>query len=261
MTSQFKYASLLLIGFLFLASPVDLQAMTAKEILDRVAKESLGDTFRIALTAKTFKGKKLVSNNVIWLMGKASPDFATFFLEFDEPEESKGLRFLIEVQPEKDPKAFMFLPATGKTVSLAVDDPSADVGGTGLSAEDIHGFVPKKGEVATVVGDEVVDGRDCYKISIQGPEGKGVRDVWVSKKDFLITKSQQVDGKGKVIRTFTVVKFFKTEKGKEFPRQEVITIPGKDTRIEVTQDHAVFGVALPEEVMDPEQFGTFTWRQ
>ena len=249
-----------LIGLVLLCLPSSLQAMTAQEILEQAAKLNLGDTFRVVLTVKTLKGKKVVSNHVLWLVGKTTPTTNTFFLDFDEPKESKGLRFLFELEPGKDPKAFMYMPAAGKTLPLAMDDSSVDIGATGLTMDDIQGFVPKGGEKETILREEVADGRDCYVIGISLPNEKGERLVWVSKKDFLIVKSQNLDPQGKIKRTFQVVKFFKTEKGGEFPREEEVTIPDKGIRIQLRQENAVFGIELPEEITDPARFGTFAWR-
>lgn len=249
-----------IVGLVLLCIPANLQAMTAHEILERVFKQNFSDSFRVVLTVKTLKGKKVLSDHVLWLMGKTSQDKNSFFLDFDEPKDSKGLRFLFQIEPGKDPKAFMYMPAAGKTLPLAMDDPSVDIGATGLTMEDIQGFVPEGGEKETLLKEEKVDGRDCYVISVSLPEGKGERLVWVSKNDFLIVKSQQLDAQGKVKRAFRVVEFFKTEKGKEFPREEEITIPGKGIRIQLRQDNAVFGIALPDEVMDPAKFGTFAWK-
>ncbi len=250
----------MLLSLIFICLPTDLPAMTAQEILDRVAKENFGDSFRLTLTAKTFKGKKKPTTNVLWIMGKFSPELSSFFVEFEKPEESKGLRFLLTVQPKGQPSAFMYLPATGKTVPLAVEDSGMDIGGSGLSMEDIQVFVPKSGEKTELVGEESVDGQECYKIRISLDDNKGERVLWVTKKEFLVMKNNQMGPQGKITRTFQVLKFFKTEQGKEFPRQEAITIPGKDTRIDVTQEHAVFGIEIPDEVMNPEKFGTFKWK-
>ena len=249
-----------LIGLVLLCIPINSQAMTAHEILEQVFKQNFSDSFRVVLTVKTLKGKKVVSDHVLWLVGKTSQDTSTFFIDFVEPKESKGLRFLFEVQPGKDPKAFMYIPAAGKTLPLDVDDPSVDIGATGLTMEDIQGFVPQGGGKETILKEEKADGRDCYVISIAQPDGKGERLLWVSKNDFLIVKSQQLDAQGKTKRQFRVVEFFKTEKGKEFPREEEITIPDKGIRIQLRQDNAVFGMALPDEVTDPAKFGTFAWK-
>jgi Outer membrane lipoprotein-sorting protein len=248
------------IGLILLCIPAVLQAMTAHEILEQVFKQNFSETFRVVLTVKTMKEKKVLSNHVLWLAGKASKEKSTFFLDFDEPKDSKGLRFLFEMQRGEAAKAFMYLPAAAKTLPLDVDDPSVDIGATGLTMEDIQGFIPESGEKETILKEENVDGRDCYVISVSRSDGKGERLVWVTKKDFLVVKSQQLDAQGKIERTFRVVKFFKTEKGKEFPREEEITIPQKRIRIQLRQDNAVFGIALPDEIMDPTKFGTFKWK-
>src|SRR5271157_480811 len=216
--------------------------MTAHEILEQVFKQNFSDSFRVVLTVKTLKGKKVISDHVLWLEGKTNQDSSTFFLDFVEPKESKRLRFLFELEPGKDPKAFMYIPAAGKTLPLDVDDPSVDIGATGLTMEDIQGFVPKGGEKETILRGEKADGRDCYVISIALPNGKGERLLWVSKNDFLVVKSQHLDPQGKTERMFRVVEFFKTDKGKEFPREEEITIQDKGIRIQLRQDNAVFGM-------------------
>ena len=182
---------LVVIGLVLLCFPLMLHAMTAHEILEQVIKQNFGDTFRVVLTVKTQKGKKVLSDHVLWLIGKTDQNTSTFFLDFEEPKDSKGLRFLFEVEPGKDPKAFMYLPAAGKTLPLAVDDPSVDIGATGLTMEDIQGFVPKGEGKETILREEKLDGRDCYVISISLPDGQGERLVWVSKNDFLIIKSQK----------------------------------------------------------------------
>jgi hypothetical protein len=193
-------------------------------------------------------------------MAKMDGGSGSFFVDFDSPPESKGLRFLLQMSEGGQPHAFMYLPATGKTVPLAIDDPSTDVGGTGLTMDDIQGFVPRAGEAATVVREEPMDGRDCYVIKVDLPDGAGERLLWVTKNDFFVVKSQQVDSQGKVRRTFRVVEFFKTEQGKEFPREEEIFVPDRNIRIQVRQDSAVFGIQIPEEVMDPEKFGIYRWK-
>jgi hypothetical protein len=240
--------------------PTHLWALTAKEILDQSMKKNLGDSFRIALSVKTFKAKKLLSEQVLWLIAQIKQGSADFFVDFDSPPESKGMRFLLRMKDGQETQALMYLPATGRTVPLAVDEPSADLGGTGLTMDDIQGFMPKAGETAEIVKEETTEGRNCYVIRISFPGEKAQRLVWVSKDDLLLLKSEQLDADGKVKRIFRVAEFFKTDHGKEFPREEEILIPDKNVRIRLRQDSAVFGIEVPEDVMDPEKFGTFNWR-
>jgi hypothetical protein len=259
-SARFMGICLILVWLAFLWTPMEAHSMSAQEILDQVVKQNFHDSFRAVLDVKTYRGKRIVSDHSLWIMGKVKKDDGDFFIDFDKPKDSKGLRFLIHVRGGKGAGAWMYLPATGKTVPLALDDPSTDIGGTGLSMEDLRGFIPKGGENATLVKEEKTDGRDCFVIRLNTTGDSGDRLLWVAKDGFLVTRSQQMDAKGKVQRTFRVAEFFKTEKGKEFPREEEITIPGKDTRIRVRQEHAVFGVELPEEIMEPEKFGIYRWR-
>lgn len=254
-----NFAKLLIFLFLF-ALPTDIFAMTAQEILDQVGKQNFNDNFRGYVTVKTFKGKKLISNHSLWLTVRVDKGNFSFFVDFEQPKESKGLRFLFLEEPGKEPTAFMYLPATGKTVPLDVDDPSVDVGGTGLTTEDLQGFMQKTSSEAELLREEKAEGHDCYVIRIPNPETKGERLLWISKNGFLALKNQQLDPQGKVLRTFKVTELFKTEQGKEFPRQEEVAVPAKGTHINVRQENAVFGIEIPEEVMDPDKFGTYQWK-
>ncbi len=240
--------------------PMDVHAMTAQEILQQVTKQNFNDNFRVAVTVKAFKGNKLISNHSLWLIAKVNQGKSGFFVDFDEPKESKGLRFLFLEQAGQERAAYMYLPATGKTMPLAVDDPSVDVGGTGLTTEDLQGFIGKTEAGATVLKEETLGGRECYVIRIPIPETKGERLLWVSRDGFLVMKNQQLDEKGRVLRTFMVTEFFKTEQGKEFPKEEEIMVPAKGIRITVRQENAVFGIEIPDGVTDPEKFGTFQWK-
>ncbi len=255
-----KWPLIVLIFCFLCALPASIHAMTAKEILDQVAKQNFNENFRISLIIKTFKGNKAISNHVLWLTSKVQQGKSSFFVDFEEPKESKGLRFLFLQEPGKESSAFMYLPATGKTIPLAVDDPSVDVGGTGLTTEDLQGFIQQSSSQEELVREEKLQGRDCYVIRIPIPENKGERLLWISKDGFLVLKNQQLDAQGKPVRTFTVTQFFKTEQGKEFPRQEEVVVPSKGIRINVKQEFAVFGIEVPEEMMDPEKFGTYQWK-
>jgi hypothetical protein len=259
-SAQRPWLCLMFAALLLCLMPLDAWSLSAQEILDEVVKHNFQDTFRVILNVKTQKGKKTVSDHTLWLMAKVEKDASHFFIEFDEPKDSKGMRFLVQMKTGKEPEALMYLPATRKTVALAMDDPSADIGGTGLSMEDLQGFVPKGGETSEIIKEEKADGRECYVVRVTLPGAAGNRIMWIAKDGFLVVKTQQVGADGKLKRTFRVVEFFKTEQGREFPREEEITIPDKDIRIRVRQEHSVFGIELPDEIMDPTTFGTYRWR-
>ena len=85
-------------------------AITAQDVFEEAVKRNLGESFRVVLTIHTFKGKKSISKHSLWLMGVTSKESSTFLLDFDEPEESKGLRFLITLTRGKGSTAYMYPP-------------------------------------------------------------------------------------------------------------------------------------------------------
>jgi len=254
------FLCLALAGVILICLPASLWALTAQEIMDEAAKQGLGENFRAVLSIQTEKGHKSVSKQSLWLMGQMENKVVTFFLDFVEPEESKGLRFLLIVPIGKESKSFMYMPATQRTLPLAGDDPTVDLGGTGLTMEDVQVFVPRGGEKMELSGEEKIGERECYVVKVTLPEGQGERTMWVTKKGFLVVKSEMKDSKGKLKRSLKVTEFFKTAKGNEFPRKEEISIPERGVRIILNQEHAVFGITIPDELMDPKTFGTFKWQ-
>jgi hypothetical protein len=260
MRYNLRYFCFLIVGLILLSVPPNLSAMTATEILEKVAKQHFGENFRAALEISTFKGKKKLSAHSLWLVGRKIPDGTGVFVDFEEPRDSKGLRFLFLLRPGEKTEAYLYLPATGKTLPLALAEGSYDIGNTGLTMDDIRAFAPQPGQTEQIIKEEKVEGRDCFVVRITLPKGQGSREMWITKDGFHVIKSRNLGPDGKVLRTFHVIEFFRTERGEEFPRQEEVTVPQKGLRIMITQTHAVFGIEIPEQLMDPKQFGKYRWR-
>ena len=260
MIRTYTHFALIVLSILICGLPTDLCALTAQEILDQSLKQNLADSFRVFLTVKTYKAKKLLSNQDLWLIAQIRKDGANVFVDVDSPPEFKGIRLLLLGQKGKEQQALMYLPGPDKSIPLAVADKFAKIWGSGLTMDDIQAFIGKDGGTAELVREEAVDGRDCYLIRVKFPGESGETLKWISKNNFLIIKSQQMDSSGKVKRSFRVVNFFKTEQGNEFPREEEIRIPENNLRILIRQESAVFGTEIPDEVTNPAKFGTFRWR-
>lgn len=261
MNLSLKRLTPVLLVCLMLLVPVCAGAtMTAIDVLDRALKEKFGDGFRVAVEINTFKGNRPLAHYSLWLMGRADPKGAAFFLDFDEPKDSKGMRFLFFLDPVKKPVGYMYLPSTDKTMPLDMEKSEAEVGATGLTMLDLQGFMPQKAENAEIVAEEAVEGIESYKIRIPLPKTGGERLVWISKKDYFLVKARELSKDGKTIRTMKVTELFEAQSGEKLPRAEEVHIPGKNITIKIRQEHAVFGIAIPDEVLDPKQFGTFKWR-
>lgn len=242
--------------------PAVVWALTAPEIVNQAIKKHVGDTFRAVLNIQSFQGAKKTSEHVVWIVGQVEEDGSAIFLEIAEPEDAKGLRLLFRSKHKEKPEAFMFLPATGQAVPVDVDDPSTDIAGTGLTVGDMQPLFPKKGEKETLEKDEdAVLGKKCWVIRITSPDGKEDRLLWIRKDEMDVAKFQQFGPDGKIAREMKVLEYFETDRGRSYPREEEIIVPGKGIRIKVRQEHGVFGIPVPEELIDPQTFGTYKWRR
>jgi hypothetical protein len=252
---------LLLAGSLCLAPVAD--ALTAREILKESAKNNLFDSFRMGVNVKTFKGDKLLSKHYMWIMGLATPEKTSVLVEFEEPKQAKGIRFLFlypsQGSNSQDRKGFMYVPATGVTVGLG--GKSSDLGGTGLKMEDFGEVIDSDEATAKILKEEKLGERDCYVIRVKPSNGNPELICWISKKKFLLVKSQQLGRNGKVVREVRALKFFITSTGKEWPRKEEVLVPKKRMRIIAEKVAGVHGIQIPSQLMDQKTFGAYQWRQ
>ena len=239
--------------------PSGSHALTADEIVKKAISSHYGETLRAVVRVTNFQGNKERSKHVLWLMVQVEEPESVVFMDFTEPPESKGLRLLCRIKPRNKPEAYMYLPASGQTVQVDVDDPSTDIGGTGLTIGDFRPLIPKEGEKKKLVREEKTEGLECWVVEITVPGSKEKRLVWISKEQLNVVKVEQFGANGKLQRTLRVIKFFKTRKGRLYPREEIVSIPGK-TKIRVRQDGAVWGIVIPKELLNPKTFGTFKWR-
>jgi hypothetical protein len=252
---DFLIAALISAGYL--ASPPAAWCMSAREIIDQMIKRNIGDTARIAVQITTLKGGAKSSSHSLWFVQRTEGQTTTILLDFEEPAESRGLRFLFKLGQGSENEAYMYLPTTKKTLPLALEDESTDIGGTGLTMEDFLAVAAKPGQVERIVKEEDFDGRKCWVIEVTSPGSPGSRLIWVAQDQLITLKSEQIGPDGKTKRTLKVTEFFKTEKGMEFPREEEVTIHGRNIRIRVRQEHAVFGVQIAPESLDPMTFGGY----
>ena len=244
----------------FLSVPT--QAMTANEVLDECSKRSTVDSFRMGVEVINIKAGKTLSKRYFWVSGRTDDKGTSMFLEFEEPEEARGMRFLFKYSNQAQgqaPKAFAYIPVTGSAIPMKVSA-SQDIGGTGMTADDFRGFVPPTGAEPRLLGREKISGRECYVIEMQLPQEKRKSRIWISVDQFLVVKNQKISDEGKLEREFSVVEFFTTKDGKLLPRKEEIYVPKDDATIVVEQQNGLYNIDIPDELFNPETFGVFQWK-
>jgi len=237
-------------------------SMTPNGILDESWRRSMVDSFRMGVEVTNNKAGKALSRHYFWVVGRTDDNGTSMFVEFEEPEETKGMRFLFKYPQEargQAPKAFVYLPVTGTAIPMKVSA-TQDIGGTGMTAEDFRGFVPPAGAEPKLVGREKVNERECYVLEVESPEEKRKSRIWISVDHFLVVKNQKISDQGNLEREFRVVEFFTTQDDKLLPRKEEIYVPKDDTTIVVEQQSGVYNIDIPGELLDPETFGIFQWK-
>lgn len=235
-------------------------ALTGAEIIEKAQKKQLGESFRASLEIQTFSGNRKTSQHQMWMMGQVEKDSTTVFIDFVEPEDSKGVRILCILRQEKDPEAYMYLPATGQAFPIDVRDPATEIAGTGLTMADFQPLIPEKGDTATLLREENLDGKPSYLIQITKADSGQSRYVWIERDSLHLLRLEEKSKDGKILREMRVVEFFDTLDGKRYPREEEIVLPTKDVRIKIRQENAVFGITIPEELTNPATFGNFKWQ-
>jgi outer membrane lipoprotein-sorting protein len=101
-----------------------------------------------------------------------------------------------------------------------------------------------------IAGEEIIDGRLCYKIKMVAKEDAvvvwGQQFRWIDKKDFLVLRAELYDEDGSLVRTETGSEI-KTMDGRAIPtRLELVPAedPGNKTIVNIKE--IKFNVQIPE---------------
>lgn len=120
----------------------------------------------------------------------------------------KGKRF--HVRLDDDPDLFE-ITRENKTVIFPVKRLSERIGGTDFTYEDLAlRFL--YWNRAQIVGEEIVNGHDCWKLRVDNPSRKGsygTVHVWVHKKYLALIRTVAFDFQGKPVRKFEITDVMK----------------------------------------------------
>ncbi len=123
-------------------------------------------------------------------------------LSFTHPADLKGTRLLTHEQGDGDDDQWLFLPSIKRVKRIASSNQSGSFVGSEFSYEDlvvrqIDKYVPR------YLGDEEVDGKDCYVIErIPKSKSSGYSKVirWRMKSNLQELKSDYYDRKGDLLK-------------------------------------------------------------
>lgn len=140
-----------------------------------------------------------------------------------------GKRF--HVRLDDDPDLFEITPQ-GKTVNFPTSRLSERIGGTDFTYEDLAlRFL--YWNRAQIVGEEKVNGHDCWKLRVDNPSRKGsygTVHVWIHKKYIALIRTIAFDFSGKPVRRFDITDVMKVGEHYTVKKMRIDTLNPADGR-------------------------------
>ena len=171
------------------------------------------------------------------------------YLMFDYDEEADGSK--------KDTDSWLYMPAMKKVRRISGSDSSGDFMGTDFTYEDIGERGLSKDDF-TLLGEESVDGIECYKVEAKAKDAKDKnprRIFWIGKENFMLYKGEFYDKQQKLQRELTCSDIKKIDgfwtTGKMFmknvQKKHTTLLEMKDVSYGIQIDDSLFTVAAMEK--------------
>ena len=198
-----------LVAGLFLATTG--LAQTANEIAKKVHDLPTGKTssYTVSLTLIDKKGKERNREISSYTMKDGTTDKTV--LVFKTPKDVAGISYLSYDSPDKadgstvDSDSWIYLPAMKKVRRVSGSSKDDDFQGTDFTYDDI-GTRSLSKDNFTILGEEKVDGSDCWILEAKAKDSKAKvsrRVTWVDKKTYVVRKGEYYDKQNKLQKTLT----------------------------------------------------------
>lgn len=185
--NYFLSAIILVAAFSLL--PIKITAQTGKSIMEASKNSVQSDDQQVTFTLDLMnaKGKKR-SQECVWTSKTDEADLLYSFFRFLAPSDIKGTGFLSIEHPSKEDNLWLFLPALGKSRRISSNEKSDSFMGSDFTYEDLEriNLIDFDYEL---VGEESIDGQQCYKIDCVPNNTKTRKDSGYSKRIFYINQS------------------------------------------------------------------------
>jgi outer membrane lipoprotein-sorting protein len=197
---NFIYKSLYLLIPVFNVFNISGQNISATEIVKKADEKFNGEKSSIMVMSMTIirpTWQRTVEFKN-WTMGK---EYALTLIS--SPAKDAGQTFL-----KRGSEMWSWNPSISRLIKLPPSMMSQGWMGSDYTNDDIL----KESSVVNdytheIVGDELIGGRDCYKIKMMAKENSAViwghQMRWIDKKDFLVMKAELYDEDGSLVRTDT----------------------------------------------------------
>jgi hypothetical protein len=183
------------------------QTPSADEIMKKWNTVEEGNTSTYIATMTLTNAKGAVRTREFVFYKKKFGDIKKSILVFRTPKDVSGIGYLMweykeENGVKKDSDNWLYMPAMKKVRRISGSDSGGDFMGTDFTYDDIGDRGITK-DTFTFLGEENVDGQDCWKIECKAKkadEKNPKRIVWIRKDNYLEQKAEYYNHQDKVQR-------------------------------------------------------------
>jgi outer membrane lipoprotein-sorting protein len=219
------------------------RAPTAEQLLDRVDRNLTFDTRRTH-AVMTVEGRRTRSYEMV-SYGRGESDGAT---EYISPPRDKGTRML-----KLGDELWLYLPGVDRVQKISGHMLRQGMMGSDLSYEDMMSSNQvRKRYIATVIGEDTVDGRKCWKLEMKARDDSVSyprRMSWIDQEVYIPLKQELYALSGMRLKTWTMSDVKEFPGGRRFPTKMTIQDDVKKesvTRLEFKEIE--FAVPLEKEI-------------
>ncbi len=230
------------VGMLFAPVGAVSEDLTGEEILDRIEQESAvteGGTGVINLITENKRGDQ--RSSTVRMYRKESNGTEKQLLEYLEPADVKGTKFLSITEEGKEALMYIYFPFLGRERRIAAGEESDSFMGTDFTYEEMgSGQTYQEEYDASKLEDEVLEEYPCYVLRLIPQEedsGYTYLKMWVWQEEFLLLRIEFYKEGDRLTKTLSNSDIREEEEDEFMPHRIVMAdeIKGTKTIIEIIE--------------------------
>ena len=251
----------LIFGIYFIMLGLFVFAQTADEIMEKtkqkISFKSMGTRSKIEIQKG---GKTLTALLIDQYSSKDSNGLQRTLIEFKEPANAKGIRFLITEQKNGSVSQRGYLPKLGKVQRFSAETQGNEsFMGTDFSFNDIS-FLNRDSKLDTykILREEELHGKICYVIEASPKDKKYIYSktiLWVEKTDNVLFKAEFY-GTDSVLKKVMEFLNYKAVSGINTPHITKLTTVNLNTSTIIHLEKIQYGMTIPEGVFTTKYLET-----
>ena len=216
----------------------------ADSLLESVDRNMNFDSRSATLQMTVTKGKR-VKVYEMESFGRGANEAA---IEFEAPARDKGTKML-----KRDNEMWTYFPSIEKVQKISGHMLREGLMGSNLSYEDLLETTNfRELYDGAVVGEETVEGRDCWKLELTARSADVAyprRVSWIDKEHLVPVHEDLYASSGMIVKSWTLTEVREFEGGRRFPtRMLVVDRIQAGSQTELGFEELAFSVPLEEEI-------------